>query len=235
MCKRILVIGGTRGTGLLVARIARERGLGVRVMARDPARVADMPELSQAEIVRGDLTEPSTLADVVSGVDGIVFTAGVRSGRHAPESLVKATDHDGVVHTLDAAQKAGFAGRFVYMNTIGVRTPSLTGWALSRLKRNVLTWRRRAETAIRECGLDYAILRVGFLADAPGGARAIRVGQDDLPLSLRYRISRTDVAEALLAALDHPCSSRASFDIVWGPGRRREGWETLFAGLDADV
>src|SRR5687768_10555584 len=34
---RVLVVGGTRGAGCLIARLLHERGYDVRVLARDPA------------------------------------------------------------------------------------------------------------------------------------------------------------------------------------------------------
>ena len=36
----ILVIGGTRGTGLLIAHLLTQQGAAVRVLARNPARAA---------------------------------------------------------------------------------------------------------------------------------------------------------------------------------------------------
>ena len=55
-------------------------------------------------MVAGDITRPETLPPAVQAADHIVFTAGVHSGRYAPERLVKSTDHDGVLNTLAAAR-----------------------------------------------------------------------------------------------------------------------------------
>jgi nucleoside-diphosphate-sugar epimerase len=146
-----LVIGGTRGTGLAIARLLAGRGYGVRVLARHPARAE--PRLdTAAEIVAGDITKPETLPRAVRGADHIIFTAGVHSGRIARESLVRLTDHDGVLNTLAAARGAGFAGRFLYLNSLGVATPSLAARLLNLLKRNTLVWRRRAKTRFVPAG-----------------------------------------------------------------------------------
>lgn len=57
----ILVIGGTRSTGLHAAKLLRDGGSRVRVLARDPARaVRDLG--SSVEIVRGDLLIPIPLS-----------------------------------------------------------------------------------------------------------------------------------------------------------------------------
>jgi uncharacterized protein YbjT (DUF2867 family) len=230
---RVLVIGGTRGVGLLIGRRLREQGHRVRVLARDPARAS--AELGPStEVVAGDLTKPSTLPPAVQGADHIIFTAGAPSGRYAPERLVKATDYQGVVDTLAAARDAGFQGRFVYLNCIGIAKPSLAATLINLLKRNTLVWRRRVEDEIRTSGLDYTIIRVGFLLDRPGGERVIVVGQDALPLRFGHRITRADVAEAFVEALQHPRTSRATFEIVWGKGPRKQDWNSLLDRLKPD-
>jgi uncharacterized protein YbjT (DUF2867 family) len=209
----VLVIGGTRGAGLRIVERLHARGRAVRVLARDPAAAAlRMP--AGVDLVAGDLTRPETLDAAVEGVAHVIFTAGAPSGRYAPEALVKATDHDGVIHTLAALAQAGFKGRFVYLDTMGVTRPSFSATLINLLKRNTLVWRRRAEAAIRQSSLDYTIIRVGFLDDGPGGRADIAVTQTPLPLSPRHHIAREDLARAFVAAMDHPAASRTTFEIT---------------------
>jgi nucleoside-diphosphate-sugar epimerase len=232
--QRVLVVGGTRGTGLLIAQALAGRGHRVRVLARDPA--AALRRLgSVVEIVRGDVTKADTLGPATREVDAIVYTAGVRSGRLASERQIKETDYDGVVNTLSAARLARADGRFVYMTSIGGGVaPSLPATLLNLVKGNVLAWRRRAEDKIRASGLDYTIVRAGFLVNGPGGRRALTISQGNLPLAFRHRVARADVAEVCVAALGHPRASRASFELVWGPGARRESVDDLLDALGPD-
>ena len=230
----VLVIGGSRGTGLLAARLLERRGVPVRVLARNPSRAA--ADLGPGvEVVAGDITRPDTLPAAVDGAGRIIFTAGVRSARPAGEALVRATDYGGPVHTLAAARATGMTGRFVYMTSIGIRTPSVAGRLLNAVKGNTLVWRKRVEDEIRASGLDYAILRAGFLANGPAGRREIAVSQGDLPLAPRYRIARADVAEALVESLYHPATSRVTFEVVNGRGPRRTGWVDLLDNLRPDI
>jgi uncharacterized protein YbjT (DUF2867 family) len=229
----VLVVGGTRGTGLLIARLLLQRGYRVRVLARDPSRV--VPQLAPTvDVVAGDITKPATLPAAVRGARHIVFTAGVHSGRYAPEHLVRATDYQGVLDTLTAARSAGLTGRFLYLNSIGITTPSLAAMLINLVKRNTLIWRRRVEDEIRSSGLDYTIIRVGFLTNGPGGQRAVDVGQGALPLAPRHRIPRADVAEAFVEALQHSQASRTTFEIVSGKGAR-EDLSSLFSRLKPDT
>ena len=231
--KRVLVVGGTRGAGLLIARLLHQRGYQVRVLARNPAAAAAELDLS-FEVVAGDITKAKTLPAVVADVDHIIFTAGAPSGRYAPERVVKATDYQGAVDTIAAARQAGFQGRFVYLNSIGIGTSSLAGTLINLLKRNTLVWRRRVEDDIRASGLDYTIIRVGFLLNRPAGEHAIVVGQDALPLAPWNRIARADVAEAFVEAMEHSHASRTTFEIVWGRGAQRGSWNALLDRLKPD-
>jgi hypothetical protein len=124
--------------------------------------------------------------------------------------------------------------RFVYLNTIGIKTPSLAGFLINLLKRNTLVWRRRVEDKIRSSGLDYTIIRVGFLLDRPGSEHAINVSQGALPLAFRNRIARADVADVFVEAMEHPRASRTTFEIVWGGGPRMQNGSRLLERLEPD-
>jgi uncharacterized protein YbjT (DUF2867 family) len=229
--ERILVIGGTRGTGFLIV----QRLLGgctVRVLARDAARARAALDPA-VEIVEGDITKPESLPAAAEHVDHLIFTAGVTQ-RPAPEPLVKAINYNGLKHTLAAAKEAGFNGRFLYMTTIGVTKPSLAATLLDLVVRNTTRWRKLAEEEIRRSGLDYTIIRAGLLTNRLGGKRAIAVGQDAYPLAYQYRISRADVAETFVQALKHPSTHRTTFDLVGTSGPPPSDWESLFRPLRPD-
>ncbi len=231
--QQVLVVGGTRGTGLLIVQLLLRDGYRVRVLARNPAQ-ASARLGSAVEVIPGALTRPETLARAVQGVTHVIFTAGVAVGP-AREKLIIATEYEGVLQTLAAAREEGFSGRFLYMTSIGVTRGSLTGALLNLVKGNTLRWRRRVEEELRASGVDYTIIRAGFLLNSPGGGRAVEVSQEAHPLAPRYRIARADVAETFVEALKRPSTSRTTFDVVWGPGSRREAWDVLFGRLKRDA
>ena len=145
------------------------------------------------------------------------------------------TEYEGVRNTLASARRAGFRGRFLYMTSIGIARRSLSAAFLNLVKGNTLRWRRRAEDDIRASGVDYTIIRAGFLLNRPVGKRAIEVSQEAHPLSPRYRIARADVAAAFVEALKRPNTSRTTFEVVWGQGPRRETWDLLLGRLKQDA
>jgi len=231
---QVLVIGATRGTGLLIARLLTQRSVAVRALARDPAHATQA--LGPAvEVVAGDITRAESLPPAVENVSHIVFTAGRRSNRPAREEDVRDTEYQGVVNTLRAARAVGFRGRFLYMTAIGASTRSLAAAFLNLFKGNTLKWRERAEGEIRSGDVDYTIIRCGVLMDAAAGEHVIELSQARLPLSLRYRIARGDVADAFVAALDHPRASRATFEIVWGHRGVPEPWPRMLDRLQPDA
>jgi uncharacterized protein YbjT (DUF2867 family) len=133
-----------------------------------------------------------------------------------------------------AARAVAFAGRLLYMTSSGLTVPSLSTRALNLWKGNTLIWRKRAEAEIRGSGIDYTVIRTGVLLNSPGGRHEIRITQEALPLSIRYRIARADVAQLFVAALDHPGTSRATFEAVWGARGVPADWSAMLTALTAD-
>jgi uncharacterized protein YbjT (DUF2867 family) len=230
----VVVIGGTRGTGLLIARLLDQSGASVRVLARDPDK-AKRELGASIQVVMGDVTKEGTLVEAIDGARAIVFTAGCRSGRLVSEAQIRATEYQGVLNTLGVARQVGFSGRFLYMTSSGIGMRSFWTRALNIYKGNTLVWRARAEDAIRASGLPYTIIRTGMLLNRPGGLHTIELTQRSLPLLPRYRIARTDVAEAFVAALEHPRAVRATFEIVWGRKGHRQEWGDLMTAIVSDA
>jgi len=229
----ILLIGATRGTGFLIARLLEAQGRAIRVFARDPEHARSVFG-STVDVVQGDLTKPETLPRAVDGVRHIIFTAGCRSGHPATEKSIKTTEYEGTLRTLDAAGRAGFSGRLMYMTSSGVASRSWMSVGLNLYKGNTLQWRGRAEDALRTSGADYTIIRTGILMNRANDGRAIHVTQTALPLSIHYRIGRPDVAKVFVASLDEPAASRATFEIVWARGEAQTAWLAMLRSLKPD-
>jgi uncharacterized protein YbjT (DUF2867 family) len=229
---RVLLIGATQGTGYQIASLLLQEGYRVRALARNEAK-AKRTLSSLVDVVVGDITKAGTLPDALKDTDHVIFTAGV-TRRPAGEQLIIATEYDGVKNVIAAARSTGFNGRFLYMTSIGVTKASLAAILLNLIKRNTLKWRGFAEDEIRRSGLDYTIVRAGFLTNSQRARRAIEVSQRGYPLALKYRISRADVAETFIQALKHPRTRRTTFEVVWARGRVRKGWDALFGELMPD-
>lgn len=115
----ILVVGATGELGGRVLRLLRARDEKVRALVR-PATDDSGVAAVGAEVARGDLTDPASLAAACEGVDTVVATATAiarrLSGAGGPS--IKEVDEVGMAALVDAAQAAGVA-RFVYLSYAG--------------------------------------------------------------------------------------------------------------------
>ena len=113
--KPTLVTGATGFVGWHVARTLLERGRVVRALARDPAKLRELPGVHG---IQGDLRDAASLARAVEGC-AVVFhvAADYRLWTREPEEMYK-SNVDGTRAMLAAAQRAGVE-RFVYTSTVG--------------------------------------------------------------------------------------------------------------------
>jgi NADH dehydrogenase len=204
----ILVAGGTGTLGTEVVRLLTGRGEAVRVLARDPARAAYVPE--GVEIVAGDVRDPATLAAAVAGCATVLSAVHgfAGPGRSSPESV----DRDANLALIRAAAAAG-AEHLVLVSVLdaGPDHPM----SLHRAK-------HAAEQALKVSGLAWTIVRPGpFLETWVGivGAKlgangpALVFGPGRNPIAF---VSARDVAGVVDLAVRDP-SLRGQVLEVTGP------------------
>ena len=206
----IVVIGATRGTGLIASRELIRTGRPLRVVARNSAKaralLGEGIPVFEADLGVASAERDSALQEALRGAAGILFTAAVPPGL-AREATLQAVDYGGVVATIAAAHRVGFTGRFVYLTTMGVHRRNWLIRILDTLKWNILHWRAEVERALSASGLDIVIVRAGILTDAPGGS-ILDIAQGDRPVKLSTKIARTDVAQVLLKAIEEKNPNR---------------------------
>ncbi|KOG17099.1 NAD-dependent epimerase/dehydratase family protein [Streptomyces viridochromogenes] len=124
MLPRILVTGGSGFIGRHVVAAVREaRGdtpPPVRLVLRDPASLppggGPYDGTPPADVVRADLTDPTSLRGVCAGVDVVLHCA---SHIGDDERLTEAVNDHGTRALVEEATRAGVA-RFVYVSTAAV-------------------------------------------------------------------------------------------------------------------
>ncbi len=115
-----LVTGATGFVGCHVARLLASQGQRIRVMVRSGSRLDNVAGLpgDLAEIVVGDLTNPSSLRAALKGCSRLYHVAAdYRLWSKDPRELYRA-NVDGTRYLLDAAVDAGVE-RVVYTSTVG--------------------------------------------------------------------------------------------------------------------
>jgi uncharacterized protein YbjT (DUF2867 family) len=142
----VLVVGGTGRLGSVVCSKLLAEVRRVRVMTRTPANAATLAEHG-AEVVVGDLRDPSSVRGACRGVDHVVASAHALTGkgRNNPRTVDDAGNH----HLIRAATEARVT-HFVFVSALGVE-PSHP-LEFYRIK-------HATETRLRSSGLSYTVLR----------------------------------------------------------------------------
>lgn len=186
---RIVVFGGHGKVALQLARILTERGDEVSSVFRNPDHSDDV-EATGAKPVVADIEQLDTnaLADLVTGHDAVVFSAGAGGGNPA---RTYAVDRDAAIRVIDAAAQAGVT-RFVMVSYFGAGPDHGVPqgdpfFAYAEAK-------AAADTHLRATDLDWTVLGPGRLTlDAPNGKIVLDNGKGE--------VSRADVALVIAAAL----------------------------------
>jgi NADH dehydrogenase len=227
----VLVTGATGFVGPHVVHALRARDLPVRALVRDPSRAARLQAWG-VELVRGDVTDPSSLHGAVAGVDAVIHLVSIIRGRPADFERIMA---QGTRDLVAAAKDAGVR-RFLLASALGVDESTKDAVPYFRAK-----W--AMETALKESGLDFVIFRPSFIFGKDGGALPtfIRVARFSpvTPVvgsgTLRLQpIWVEDVAEYFARAVDAPGVANRTFEIG-GPDAPtwNEFWDLLKRTLGA--
>lgn len=207
----ILVCGATGMVGSEICRILASKGLPFRALVRETTDPAKLERLEGygAELVRGDLRDPASLAAACQGVETVICTVSAMPFSYQPGvNDVQTVDVEGAANLIDAAKAAGVQ-HFIYTSFSGNLD---LDFPLCQAK-------RAAEQRLKESGLVYTILRptdfmqvwltpaVGF--DAINGKATI-YGTGDQPISW---ISYKDVAQFAVESLENPAARNCVLEL----------------------
>lgn len=197
----VLVIGAHGATGQLTVEKLAERNHQVSGMIRDAAQAAVIRELGATPVV-ADLEQATTLPDAVAGQEAVIFAAGSKGKR------LETVDKGGVIRVIDAARNAG-TRRFVMLSSIWAGRPDEGPEKL----RAYLHAKHEADEYLERSELDYTIARPGYLTNGPETGRIATAhyfgGEGG-------SISRADVAETLVTALEMQETIGQAFEIIAG-------------------
>jgi nucleoside-diphosphate-sugar epimerase len=135
----LAVTGGTGFVGQRLLRLAAERGVQVRALARRP-----QPAQPGIEWIAGDLAGCGALCD---GADAVIHVAGVINAHTA--AAFDAGNVAGTQCMIDAANTAGVR-RFVHVSSLAAREPELSRYGASKA---------RSEALLPGSGLEWAVVR----------------------------------------------------------------------------
>jgi uncharacterized protein YbjT (DUF2867 family) len=221
----VLVTGATGFVGPHVVHALRARELPVRALVRDPKRAARLSAWG-VELVRGDVTDSTSLRAACAGVDAVVHLVAVIKGSRTGFERVM---EQGTRNVVAAAGDAGVR-RFLLASALGLDERSRAAVPYFAAK-----W--EMEQAVLGSGLEHVIFRPSFVFGRDGGvlptfvrlARFAPVTPVVGPGTQRLQpIWVEDVAAYFAEAIDLPAAANRTFELG-GPDAPdwNEFWERL--------
>ncbi|MCM2269647.1 MAG: SDR family oxidoreductase [Thermoanaerobaculia bacterium] len=198
--RRLALVTGATGYvgGRLVPRLLAA-GFRVRVMARDPRRLAGRPWTGAVEIVAGDVLQPATLPAALADVDAAYYLIHSMGGHgDFPDRDRQAA------RAFGAAASAAGVAQIVYLGGLGEASSTLSEHLRSR---------QETGDALRAGGVPVTELRAAVIVGSGSlSFEMIRYLAERVPLMIcpRWVYTRTqpiairDVLAYLIAALETP-------------------------------
>jgi uncharacterized protein YbjT (DUF2867 family) len=207
---KVLVTGGTGFVGPKVVHALRAQGREVRALVRHPERATQL-EGWGAELVAGDVTDPTSLRAAVDGCTHVVHLVAILKG--SPSDFHRVMTQG--TADLIAAAKDAQVERFVLMSALGT-----TEQAKDVVPYFASKWAMEQETV--RSGLEYTIFRPSFVFGRDGGALPLFIKQvrySPVVTVIGSGVQRIqpiwveDVAEYFARGVDHAQAANRTFEI----------------------
>ena len=203
---KIMVIGATRGIGLVLTKMALESGHEVTALLRDPGKLSlSHPKL---RIATGDIRNQASVESALAGQDAVCVCIGVPPSRKPMDVFSQ-----GACNVLAAMQKAPNV-KLISVTGIGAGDSRGHGGFLydkliqPLLLKTMFEDKDREEAIIKASTVDWMIVRPGMLTNGAhtGQYRVLT----ELSGVTAGKISRADVADFILRQLEQPAVSSSS-------------------------
>jgi putative NADH-flavin reductase len=196
--KTLAIFGATGRAGKHLLRQALDRGYNVRVLARDPGKLAAQHE--RLVVVKGSLKDADCVEEVIAGADVVLSVLGPTSNEPTFEIS------QGTADIIKSMKKHGVK-RLILSAGAGVGDPGdapklfnkLINVALKATARNVYEDMVKTVDLVRQSGLEWTVVRVPRLTDGPQTGQ-VRVGM--VGKGTGANLTRADMAQFMLKQID---------------------------------
>jgi uncharacterized protein YbjT (DUF2867 family) len=205
---RCLVTGATGYIGARLVPRLLDEGHRVRALARNPAKLADVPWRDQAEVARGDLGDVGSLITAFEGIDVVYYLV------HSMGTSKDFADEEtrAVRNVVTAARRTGVR-RVVYLSGLHPEARKLSPHLESR---------KAVGDALIESGIETVVLQAGVVIGSGSASfEMIRHLTDRLPVMTTPKwvhnriqpIAVRDVLYYLVVAATAPVPTSRTWDI----------------------
>jgi uncharacterized protein YbjT (DUF2867 family) len=219
---KALVVGATGQTVRRIVKQLVERQIPVRAMVRDRTRAQEILPAA-AEIVVGDVLEPSTIRAAIADCTVVISATGAAPSFNPFDPY--RIDYEGTKNLVDVA-KAAQIQHVVMVSSLCVAQffhPLNLFWL-------ILVWKQQAERYLQRSGLEYTIVRPGGLKNTEEYSPIVMSSADTL---FEGSISRDQVAQVCIEALFQKAARDKIVEIVSRPEAVEYSFTDLFSGITA--
>lgn len=211
---RVLIAGGTGFVGSRLVPELLKKGIKLRLLVRDPARVGQlMTDKADIELAQGDLVKNEGLSEALCGTQTAFYLVHSMGGKTLFKNEEYAKMDRIAAKNFMAAADAADVSRIIYLGGLGEDSPTLSEHLKSRAE----------IAAILSSGKPAAtILRAAIIIGAGGASfEMLRYLVERLPVMVTPKwvdtriqpIAIRDVLEYLVGCLLNPQTAGKSFDI----------------------
>jgi uncharacterized protein YbjT (DUF2867 family) len=223
----IMVLGASGRTGRYVIKYLKEQGRNFIAVTSSVERATEKvgPGYNWVE---ADIKDPAQLEPLMAGVTKVISGVGanVFEGPNGPEFV----DYGVHKSLVELAEAGGTVEHIVLMSSSGVTQEDNP---LNRYGQ-VLTWKLKGESAVRNSSIDHTIIRAGGLDDTEADTVGIRMQQGDTVRSEGGYTGRGNFAALCIEAIDNPGADNKTLEAFNDDSREIGAWRNEFGALVAD-
>jgi len=198
-----LVFGGTRGIGLETVRLLAGKGEAVTVLVRETSDLTALNEIDGVSTTVGDAMDRASVTRAFAAGEYQVVVSTLGGSMTAGFTV----DSVGNINAIDGAKAAGVK-RFVLVTSIGAGDSRAAAPApMLKALNQVLVEKEKAERHLIDSGLQWTIIRPGFLNDKPRDTQGILTQKS----SAMGAISRAEVARLITESI----GNEATFGMIY--------------------
>lgn len=197
---KVIVFGAHSAVGEFVVSKLRENGYLSCAVVGNENQMELLRKRGADEVV---VYEESSLQSLFQGYEAAIFLTGISPKAQTGKTVM--VDHESVIETVNEADRQGVK-RFVMMSPISANE------AVGDESREIAA-KEMPDEFLRQSALTYTVVQPGALNDKPGDGKisaAVTLESDTL------EISREDLAEVLVTALDSESTFNKTFEVGTG-------------------
>ncbi|AFL79749.1 NmrA-like family protein [Aequorivita sublithincola DSM 14238] len=196
--EKILVAGANGTTGKKIISILKESNKYEPIAMVRKEEQASHFKTEGVKTMLADLE--NDVSQTTNGIDRVIFAAG-SGGKKVME-----VDQEGAKKLMDASKEKGVK-KFVMLSSMGADNPEKAEDLKEYLKA-----KHNADEYLKQSGVQYTIVRPGALTNNDGKGKISLENK----LNKQGEISRSDVAETLVASLEDAVAKNKTFEILEG-------------------